>query len=128
MKKNIFVNIVKIILGLSIIEPIIVCLLFNFVWMDNIEFYNVKYYMRLIPIVVINILLLLLMMKNKRFNKIILGIIILIYLCFSALIPVYNLSSTAEPTGPNSYLMGLSIKINRRNAYWMDITGIYKFF
>lgn len=122
MKKNIFVNIVKIILGLSIIEPIIVCLLFNFVWMDNIEFYNVKYYMRLIPIVVINILLLLLMMKNKRFNKIILGIIILIYLCFSALIPVYNLSSTDEPTGPNSYLMGLSIKINRRNAYWMDIT------
>ena len=128
MKKNIFVNIVKIILGLSIIEPIIVCLLFNFVWMDNIEFYNVKYYMRLIPIVVINILLLLLMMKNKRFNKIILGIIILIYLCFSALIPVYNLSSTDEPTGPNSYLMGLSIKINRRNAYWMGITGIYKFF
>ena len=100
MKKNIFVNFVKVILCLSIIEPIII-----YVWNYFRDSYIIISYIRLISMVIINILLLILIIKNKKLNKIIIGIIILIYLSVSMLIPAYKKLIVGAPEKQYKYLI-----------------------
>lgn len=121
MKKNIFVNFVKVILCLSIIEPIII-----YVWNYFRDSYIIISYIRLISMVIINILLLILIIKNKKLNKIIIGIIILIYLSVSMLIPAYKKLIVGAPEKQYKYLIEcLELKdIYYKNAYGIDITEL----
>lgn len=121
MKKNIFVNFMKVILCLSIIETIII-----YVWNYFRDSYIIISYIRLISMVIINILLLILIIKNKKLNKIIIGIIILIYLSVSMLIPAYKKLIVGAPEKQYKYLIVcLELKdIYYKNAYGIDITEL----
>lgn len=125
MKKKVFINIVKIIIGLSIILAIIVFIMFN-ILKDNFAVYNSQYYVMFIFVLIFNSILLILLSKCKSFNNIAVGVIILIYLIITGLIPAYRIGRSEEPKGENSELMGISINVTIRNVYGMDITKVIR--
>ncbi len=114
----------KIISLITVIIPILELIIFNIFFRKNIMLAeeNTVNYIVLILIECINILIYMLLHK---FNIPKSGIICIgIYLMISALIPVYRISETYTPTGPNSHLMGLGLKIDYVDIYGINITSI----
>lgn len=55
-------------------------------------------------------------------------IIYCIYIILSALIPIYHIRETRNPTESLSYLMGLEVVDKYNNIYGIDISGIINMF
>lgn len=123
IKKNIFVNFVKVIITILTIETVIIFALFNWVWKYEYDFFNVKVYAVLI--IILNLILCPLFLGVKKLNNNIVAVIILLYFIIAGLIPVYHVYRTEAPTGPLRNLAGIAVIRNDRNIYWIDIRELY---
>lgn len=118
MKNKIF----KMIWSISVIIEIIVFIMRDFVYKD--EILDSTNYLLLIIIEIINIIFGILLFK-KRENKLI-YILYIVFVVITLFIPIYNIGTTYAPTGPGRELMGLCVEYRDVNIYDIDIIKIIK--
>lgn len=123
--KNVKIILRVLFIILSVI-PIITFIIFNFAIKNNAGvFSNNTNILAFIIIELINILITILLFKNKNDVGVSFSIITLIYIVISIFIPVYSVVNTYAPSGENSYLMGQSVEKEYKNIYGIDITKIF---
>ena len=123
--------IIKIISVIIVIIPLITCIAFNLnksysgtEFIDGTRVIYVRVdYIKFIIIELINIMIMLKMLTSKKEITKKFLMIFIVFFIISVLNPIYYIRKEITPTGPKSELMGLGLKKELKNIYWIDVTN-----